>query len=162
MHDYRVTVTGLGEDVLTFAAETPVQLDTDTEPHWTSVQHWTVANPRLAGRRLSQFLDQTAADNGWTLMPGGRRQPTKHGELTVAAEPADWELVLAQATHTAEHYRRVEAAWHTLIADTPLPVVRVGEIAGFGRHRIYQIQNNINGPRGRRRAAKPKSVNRSV
>ncbi len=48
----------------------------------------------------------------------------------------------------AEKFRRVEAAWRALIADTPLPVVRAGAIAGFGRHRICQIENTINGPRG--------------
>ena len=151
MHDYRLTVTGLDQDVLTFSAEAHVQLDTDNEPHWASVQHWTQGNPRLAGRERTEFLGQVAAQHGWTLLPG-RRQATKAGDMHLAAAPADWEMVLHQATANAEHYRRVEAAWHTLIADTPLPVVRVGEIAGFGRHRIYQIQNNINGPRGRRRA----------
>lgn len=154
MHDYRLTISGLAEELLSFSAEALVQLDTDAEPHWTSVQHWTMENPALAGRDRNEFLDQAAIQHGWTLLPG-RRQPTKAGELHLAAEPADWEMVLQQATATAEHYRRIEAAWHTLIADTPLPVVRVGEIAGFGRHRIYQIQNNINGPRGRRRAKKP-------
>lgn len=153
MHDYRLTVSGLAGDVLTFSAQALVQLDTDTEPLWTSVQHWTVANPDLVGRARTEFLDQTATQHGWTLLPG-RRQPAKGGEMHMTAEPADWEMVLQQATATAEHYRRTEAAWHTLIADTPLPVVRVGEIAGFGRHRIYQIQNNINGPRGRVRATK--------
>ena len=69
------------------------------------------------------------------------------------AEPADWELVLGQATKTVENARRVETAWHLMIADTPLPVAQVGDIVGFGRHRIYQIQNNINGQRGRRRVA---------
>ena len=154
MHDYRLTVRGLTEDVLTFSVEALVQLDTDAEPHWTSVQHWTLDNPGLSGRDRTEFLDRAAIQRGWTLLPG-RRQPSKAGELYLPAEPADWEMVLEQATATAQHYRRTEAAWHNLIADTPLPVVRVGEIAGFGRHRIYQIQNSINGPRGRRRASKP-------
>ena len=46
---------------------------------------------------------------------------------------------------TGEHYRRVEPASARLIADPALPVVRVGDIAGFA-HRIYQIHNTITGP----------------
>ena len=153
MHDYRVTISGLNDDQISFSAQALVAIDTDIEPRWVSVQHWTVTNPRLTGRERHQFLDQTVATNGWTLLPG-RRQPTKTGKLTLPAEPADWDKVLTHATELAEHYRRVEAAWHTLIADSPLSVVRIGQIAGFGRHRIYQIQNNINGPRGRRRVTK--------
>src|SRR4051794_2330166 len=52
------------------------------------------------------------------------------------------------ATELAEQDCRVEAAWRALIADTPLPVVRAGAITGFGRQRIYQIENPINRPRG--------------
>ena len=156
MHDYRVTIAGLNDEQVTFSAEALVALDTDVEPQWVSVHHWSVANPRLAGRDRHDFLEQAVAANGWTLLPG-RRNPSKASKLTIPAEPADWETVLTHATELAEQYRRVKAAWHALIADTPLPVVQVGEIAGFGRHRIYQIQNNINGPRGRRRATKTAS-----
>lgn len=150
MPSYRLAISGLNNSELHFSAQVSVQLDIDTEPHWTSVQTWSIPNPHHTGRERHALIDHSAGVNGWTLLPG-RRQPTKTGELTIAAEPDDWELVLTQATQAANQARRVENAWHLLIADTPLPVVRVGEIAGFGRHRIYQIQNNINGQRGRRR-----------
>lgn len=151
MPDYRLTVAGLTGDQLEFSAEIAVQLDIDDEPHWASVHTWTLPNPYFTGRERNAFLDQAAGAHGWALLPG-RRQPTKTGHLTLPAAPADWPLVLTQATQTAHQARRVETAWHQLIADTPLPVAQVGQIAGFGRHRIYQIQNTINGPRGRRRA----------
>lgn len=151
--DYRLTITGLNDDLVSFSAEVAIDVANDDSP-WVSVQQWTVANPQLSGRERTTFLEQTAAENGWTLRPGSRR-PTGGGVLVAAAGPADWELVLAAATQTAAHYRRVETAWHALIAASPLSVVQIADIAGFGRHRIYQIQNQINGPRGRRRATKP-------
>ena len=45
MHDYRVTIAGLNDEQVTFSAEALVAIDTHTEPHWVSVQHWTVATP---------------------------------------------------------------------------------------------------------------------
>src|SRR5215207_3861738 len=113
MHEYRVRISGLNDPVLEFSAEALVQLDTDNEPQWTSVQHWSVDNPMVSGRARTEFPDQAAADQGWLLLPGPRR-PTEDGRLVVAAEPTDWELVLARVTETAEHFRRIEAAWRTL------------------------------------------------
>ena len=71
MHDYRVTIAGLNDEQVTFSAEALVTIDTDAEPRWVSVHHWSVANPRLAGRDRHDFLDQAAAANGWL-----RRSPS--------------------------------------------------------------------------------------
>ena len=103
MHDYRVIITGSSDAVLEFFTEALVHLDTDSEPRWTSIHHWSVDSPSVTGRARSAFLDQAAADQWWSLLPGPRR-PTRDGQLIVSAEPTDWELVS--------------------------PVVRIGEIAG--------------------------------
>lgn len=132
MPSSRVSVEGLDRDRLHFVVDVMVQLDSDDQPIWTAVQSWALPNPYFTGRDRTLFIDQAIATHGWTVIRG-RRPPIKNGRVVLNVGPADWNHILTEAARAAEHYRRVEVAWQQLIAQSSLPPIDVGQIAGISR-----------------------------
>ena len=112
--------------------------DQQSEP----VQTWQVAADQTAPIpriRLTHY----AAEHGWNL-PAGLWPRLAKGQLTLHLSPQSWPIILAEATRArvdaVERLRRLEAGWHAVIGDADLPVIKIGELVGLTRHRVYQIR----------------------
>ena len=112
--------------------------DQQSEP----LQTWHVAPDQTTPLPRTP-LTQSAAEHGWTL-PAGRWPRFAKGQLTLHLTPQSWPIILAEATRArvdaVERVRRLEAGWHAMIGDADLPVIKIGELVGLTRHRVYQIR----------------------
>ena len=141
MHRYELTVT-LGDDEATMDYATVAQFDDGRRS--AALQQWSTTS--RAGEDGSARRDRirgAAAEHGWTL-PSGRWPRFSKGGLTIAAVPQSWETILTESTHTRTaalaHLADLEAGWHAVIADADLPVIQIGKLVGFTRHRVYQLR----------------------
>ena len=142
MHRYQLTVTlGATEETLEYA--TCAQL-ADGRPS-AALQQWSTANrPGEDNFARRERIMAAAAEHGWAL-PSGRWPRFSKGGLTLAATPQTWEAILTESTQTRTaalaHLADLEAGWHAVIADADLPVIQIGKLVGFTRHRVYQLRH---------------------
>ena len=137
MNRYALIVT-TKDTALHCAVVAVLEDDQRSEPLqiWQVAPDQTTPIPRIR-------LTQAAAEHGWTL-PTGRWPRITKGQLTLQLSPQSWPIILAEATRArvdaVEHLRRLEAGWHAVIGDADLPVIKIGELVGLTRHRVYQIR----------------------
>lgn len=142
MHRYELTVT-LDADEETMKCETLAQLNDGCRS--AALQRWSAplqSGEDAASTRRDRIIS-SAAEHGWTL-PSGRWPRLTEGSITLAATPHSWETILTESTQTRSaalaHLADLEAGWHALIVDAELPVIQVGKLVGFTRHRVYQLR----------------------
>ena len=126
------------------------EVDSESKHGWVIADTWTCAAPSATdGSDLDQIVRQESAAHGWSLT--GAPEVGSADEVLVPAEPADWHGVLAAATrHRADRLADFDAAdlaWQALVARAPrrgepgyVGAIEIAAMAGFTRHRIYQIQ----------------------
>lgn len=136
MHTYQLVLV-LDADETTLTCRTVVQLPDGTQS--VPLQEWVMPTPTSTAARRDAIIGN-AADHGWTL-PDGRWPRFGKSALTLDATPRDWETILSQTKQTRDDItERLEAAWHAVIIDADLPVIKVGQLVGFTRARVYQLR----------------------
>ena len=142
MHRYELTVT-LGATKETLEYATCAQLANGRRSAY--LQQWsTPGRPGEDSSARRERIIAAAGEHGWAL-PSGRWPRFSKGCLTQAATPQAWEAILTESTQTRTaalaHLADLEAGWHAVIADSNLPVIQIGKLVGFTRHRVYQLRH---------------------
>jgi hypothetical protein len=125
------------------------EVDSESKHGWVTADAWTCPAPSSAdGPALEETMRRESDAHGWSL---AGEPTTVDGAVLVPAEPADWHSVLAAATrHRADRladFNAADLAWQALVARAPrrgadgyVGAIEIAAMAGFTRHRIYQIQ----------------------
>ena len=141
MHRYELTVTlAIKEETLEYA--TLAHLDDGRRS--AALQQWSsTSSPGEDSSTRRDRIITVALEHGWTLPSGRWPRFSKEG-LTLAAIPQTWETILSESTQTRQatlaHLADLEAGWRAVIADADLPVIQIGKLVGFTRHRVYQLR----------------------
>lgn len=141
VHRYELTVTlSTNEEILEFA--TLAHLADGRRS--AALQQWsTSSRPRKGSPARRERTAAAAAEHGSALAAGRWPQFSK-GAVTLTAVPQPWSTILTGSIHTrtaaVAHVADLGAGWHVVIADGDLPVIQIGKLVGFTRHRIYQLR----------------------
>lgn len=137
----------------------PADDDQPVRRDWFTADEWSVADTPDHWRADS--LRALCGDRGWDVLGDGIEDAD--GNVTAPLTALDWRRVLRTAAERRDSVRRAweraETAWMGIVAGVPrslhdagyVSAIEIAEIGGIGRHRVYQIEDEVDHPEKKRR-----------